>query len=196
MAHQVAARLSFEPLQDIMNELARYGLSESDEPRKSLGPGIKSTVRAREKIENDYKGDCTRLKDAIRFTIYASDINDFRVCCEGAEVMERDGRIHIKLVKNRFIGKSAPGGYRDGNFVFELLETECLVEMQILIVEYARIKEHAHTSYEVCRTLNLVGDLPEGYDAASDESSSGGGYAQLCLKALLGIDAIGIIVYT
>ena len=135
MAHQVAARLSFEPLQDIMNELARYGLSESDEPRKSLGPGIKSTVRAREKIENDYKGDCTRLKDAIRFTIYASDINDFRVCCEGAEVMERDGRIHIKLVKNRFIGKSAPGGYRDGNFVFELLETECLVEMQILIVE-------------------------------------------------------------
>lgn len=49
----------------------------------------------------------------------------------------------------RFIGPPAPGGYRDGNFVFELCETECLCEMQILIREFAEIKEEAHESYEV-----------------------------------------------
>lgn len=48
-----------------------------------------------------------------------------------------------------FIGKPAPGGYRDGNFVFELCATECLVEMQILIREFADIKSEAHESYEV-----------------------------------------------
>ena len=48
-----------------------------------------------------------------------------------------------------FIGPPAPGGYRDGNFVFELCATECLVEMQILIQEFADIKSEAHESYEV-----------------------------------------------
>ena len=51
----------------------------------------------------------------------------------------------------RFIGPPAPGGYRDGNFVFELVATECLVEMQILIREFADIKSEAHESYEVRR---------------------------------------------
>ena len=77
----------------------------------------------------------------------------------------------------RFIGPAASGGYRDGNFVFELCATECLVEMQILIQEvglgargistltaiassspspspspspqFADIKNEAHESYEV-----------------------------------------------
>ena len=49
----------------------------------------------------------------------------------------------------RFIGPAASGGYRDGNFVFELCATECLVEMQILIREFADIKSEAHESYEV-----------------------------------------------
>ena len=53
------------------------------------------------------------------------------------------------LKKNRLRGKPAPGGYRDGNFVFELCWTECLCECQILIQEFADVKEEAHESYEV-----------------------------------------------
>ena len=33
--------------------------------------------------------------------------------------------------------------------MFELCATECLVEMQILIQEFADIKSEAHESYEV-----------------------------------------------
>ena len=38
---------------------------------------------------------------------------------------------------------------RDGNFVFYLPQTECLVEMQIHIEEYIEIDEESHVSYEV-----------------------------------------------
>lgn len=57
--------------------------------------------------------------------------------------------VHPPTHPPSFIGPPAPGGYRDGNFVFELCATECLVEMQILIQEFADIKSEAHESYEV-----------------------------------------------
>ena len=59
----------------------------------------------------------------------------------------------------RFIGPAASGGYRDGNFVFELCATECLVEMQILIREFADIKSEAHESYEVRECVVKLGAL-------------------------------------
>ena len=59
------------------------------------------------------------------------------------------GVIQILLRKNRFQGYLASGGYRDMNMVFELCWTECLCECQILIQEFADIKEEAHESYEV-----------------------------------------------
>ena len=38
-----------------MEELAAFGRAV-DEPRQTLGPGIKNSVRALEKISNDYGG--------------------------------------------------------------------------------------------------------------------------------------------
>ena len=73
----------------------------------------------------------------------------------------------------RFIGPAASGGYRDGNFVFELVATECLGEMQILIREFADIKSEAHESYEVregggeilCPFMNMM--QPSSFDTGT-----------------------------
>ena len=40
--------------------------------------------------------------------------------------------------------------------MFELCATECLVEMQILIREFADIKSEAHESYEVSESVRVV----------------------------------------
>ena len=91
---------------------------------------------------------------------------------------------------------------RDGNFVFYLPQTECLVEMQIHIEEYIEIDEESHVSYEVgvalnkslllgglinnsrsvqvCRSLGLVGDLPDGQETAT--TTEGSGCARRCWK--------------
>ena len=83
---------------------------------------------------------------------------------------------------------------RDGNFVFYLPQTECLVEVQIHIEEYIEIDEESHVSYEVgvalskslllgalinnsrsvqvCRSLGLVGDLPDGQETATTAEGS------------------------
>ena len=173
-------------IQDVLNELIRYGLKSDEPARKFLGPGVKGVVRAMEKINNDYKGDFTKLKDALRFTVYVPSMADFRVVCRGTEELEAEGVIKVLLKKNRFIGKPAPGGYRDGNFVFELCWTETLCECQILLQKFADIKEEAHESYEVCRSLHLVGNLPlNDANVASDEKQGGqDGVRHKCLKGL------------
>ena len=109
-------------------------------------------------------------------------MSEFCEVYAGAELLEAQGVIKVLLKKNRwvgqrvpwrsttdvsrpppldppatrFIGPPAPGGYRDGNFVFELVATECLVEMQILIREFADIKSEAHESYEVSESVGVV----------------------------------------
>ena len=44
--------------------------------------------------------------------------------------------------------------------MFELCATECLVEMQILIQEFADIKSEAHESYEVGMMFVAVPNRP------------------------------------
>ena len=52
--------------------------------------------------------------------------------------------------------------------MFELRETECLVEMQILIKEFADIKSEAHESYEVRRAIGSTSVCVCGASHQSD----------------------------
>ena len=52
----IAARKSAQAVSEIRDTLATFGLSKADTPRDTLGPGIKSLARAREKISMDYSG--------------------------------------------------------------------------------------------------------------------------------------------
>ena len=71
--------------------------------------------------------------------------------------LEADGTIRVLRIKNRFRDGAAPGGYRDMNVNVRFRGLVC--EVQLHAGPYLTLKEGAHHSYELCRSLDLVGEL-------------------------------------
>lgn len=96
----------------IMEALCCTG-RDGQPPRRSLGPAIKGTRRAKEKIRLDYGGDCHELKDILRGTIYCDTLAEVCVAWAELERLQEKRLVIIEQVKNRFHPHSSSvHGYR------------------------------------------------------------------------------------
>ena len=120
---------------------------ESDKGFLFLAP-LKGEKRAKEKVEADYGGDWSQLRDVVRATISVPGM---------ANVTEALG--HLKSVgielaqkpKDRF-AKPTDEGYRDLMTIVKL-PNGMLAELQIHVKAMTLAKEKGHKDYETTRSL-------------------------------------------
>lgn len=112
-----------------------------------LGPN-KSEERATDKVEKEYDGDWSKLKDMVRATIVVEnpdEIHDVVSQLEAAGVtLAAKPKDNISVVK--------PEGYRDLNTLVTL-PNGMLAELQINVKAMAAAKADAHKFYEECQEL-------------------------------------------
>ena len=138
-----------------MMSIARAGHAEAS--REYYGPNVKGTQRSLEKIKMDYAGEAARLKDPLRCSVASALLSDTLASWSALEELAEQDIIVILSVKNRFRDGAAPGGYRDMNVNVRFRGLVC--EVQLHAGPYLALKEGAHHSYELCRSLDLVGEL-------------------------------------
>jgi len=109
----------------------------------------KSEKRGREKVEADYGGDYSQLKDMVRATIAVERIDDLG---EAVEKVKKSGLKFISDPKNNY-AKPGPTGYRDFNTLVEL-PNGMVAELQFNVIPMLAAKAEAHHYYEVERSLN------------------------------------------
>ena len=128
------------------------------ELRRSDGPSLKRLRRAKEKIRLDYDGDVGRIKDLLRGAIYCDDLKDMGDVWIEVQTLEQQGYFVVEQIKNRFHPKSdSVHGYRDLNLILRI--GNVLAELQIILTPFADLKKKQHRSYELARSLGLVGPL-------------------------------------
>jgi hypothetical protein len=79
-------------------------------------------------------------------------------CYSALERLELDGEITIIEIKNRIRDGATATGYVDMNIRIDFRGHIC--EMQILDQVMFGLKNEMHSSFELCRSFNLVGPLP------------------------------------
>lgn len=105
--------------------------------------GVKSSDRAKAKIEHELDGQVERITDLARATIVADDIESLTTVYE---ILNRETTI-VK-VKNRFKNPAA-SGYRDLNLLVQLPKTQLVAEVQIHLKAIADVKSGPeHDLYE------------------------------------------------
>lgn len=120
---------------------------ENDQGFMFLAP-LKGEKRAREKVESDYGGDWSQLRDVVRATISVPSMSS---------VIEALGHIKsagIELAqkpKDRF-SKPTDEGYRDLMTIVKL-PNGMLAELQIHVKAMTLAKESGHKDYETTRSL-------------------------------------------
>lgn len=110
----------------------------------------KGLQRAKEKVEADYGGDWSRLKDAARCTIAVDTIDQVH---EVVDKLKAGGMIVAQPMKDRYKGKPAKGGYRDINIIIRAPNGH-LTEVQINTKAMMQAKNAGHKDYEVVRSLD------------------------------------------
>lgn len=138
---------------------------ENDQGFLFLAP-LKGEKRAKEKVEADYGGDWSQLRDVVRATISVPGM---------ANVTEALG--HLKSVgielaqkpKDRF-SKPTDEGYRDLMTIVKL-PNGMLAELQIHVKAMTLAKEKGHKDYETTRSLVAkYGEPPSDKWAPEDKS--------------------------
>ena len=117
-------------------------------------PGVKGEERAKQKVENDYDDDASKLKDLARLTLLYSDCSRM---ADALDSLEEQG-FKVLQLKNKFANPT-PMGYRDLNLCLGVLladSTHYVCEVQINHKLVAEAKHRAHKPYEIVRT-----ELPE-----------------------------------
>jgi hypothetical protein len=128
---------------------------------------LKGEKRAREKVEGDYDGDWSQLRDVVRATISVPTM---------AQVKQAVGHLHdvgIDLAqkpKNRF-EKSTHEGYRDLMAIVKL-PNGMVAELQIHVKAMTQAKNHGHHHYGITRSLQTKYNEIEPSDKWSDEDHS------------------------
>ena len=192
----VACRRNHAGLEGIMKELSVAGRANGDDARKIRGPGMKGTRRAKEKMRLDYDGDCSQLKDILRGTIYCDTLEDICVVWSEIEALQSKGVVVIELVKNRFHPTSTSlAGYRDINSILRINSgskgSGILCELQLILTPFIVLKHESHPSYEIARSLGLVGPLP---GLGSQQSEQPAGTVPLLVRLELGLLRFAAIV--
>ena len=130
-------------------------------------PGIKSTERARQKMDSDYAGHANMLKDLARLTLRFTRPPAMAQALREFEAL--GFRIVVLKNKYRFV---TPLGYSDFNLVVAVtLEggTDYLCEMQLNLVQMLDAKHLAHEQYEKVRVAIPRFCQESGVDPATAE---------------------------
>ena len=130
-------------------------------------PGIKSTERARQKMDSDYAGHANMLKDLARLTLRFTRPTAMAQALREFEAL--GFRIVVLKNKYRFV---TPLGYSDFNLVVAVtLEggTDYLCEMQLNLVQMLDAKHLAHEQYEQVRVAIPRFCQESGVDPATAE---------------------------
>lgn len=120
---------------------------ESDKGFLFLAP-LKGEKRAKEKVESDYGGDWSQLRDIVRATISVPQMANV------TEALSHLKSVGIELAqkpKDRF-SKPTDEGYRDLMTIVKL-PNGMLAELQIHVKAMTLAKEKGHKDYEVTRSL-------------------------------------------
>ena len=107
---------------------------------------VKSIDRAAQKLANDYGGDASLLRDAVRGTIVVESERDL-----SRAVKEIKSRFDVVRVKDRF---EAPTNVGYSDIVVNVkLPGGIVGEIQVNLPEFVEAKSVAHKLYEVARSL-------------------------------------------
>ena len=136
------------------NELTA-SIVDGEEGFLFLAP-LKGRERAREKVESDYGGDWSQLRDVIRGTISVNTPDDLQFAIQQ---LDRFGFKLAMQPKDRFANPTS-SGYRDVLSIMEL-PSGMLAEVQFHLKDMTAAKNDAHSLYEIERSLDAVyGQVP------------------------------------
>jgi len=135
---------------------------ENDEGFLFVAP-LKGEKRAKEKVEADYGGDWSQLRDIVRATISVPTMGHVK---QALEHMKAAGIEIAMKPKNRF-EKPTPEGYRD-LMAFVKLPNGMVAELQVHTKAMTLAKEKGHKDYEITRTLQGKYGEPSPSDLWSD----------------------------
>lgn len=102
----------------------------------------KSKARAAAKVEHDYGGDWSQLKDFVRGSIAVESMADVRAAMSA---VEKAGLKLAAVPKDKFANPTAEG-YRDLNTLVQL-ENGVVAELQFHLKDMLTAKEQAHALY-------------------------------------------------
>ena len=115
---------------------------------KFIECSLKSEKRCTEKAEADYNGDVMRVVDVVRASIVFPDVASL------VKAFDHIPKLFDKVVrvKNRFVGDSVSGGYRDVKINPEVNGKVC--ELQLHLKAFMEASdEGSHEVYEWARSL-------------------------------------------
>ena len=128
-----------------------------------LDGGLKTEKSAERKLEKEYDGDASRLKDLVRFSIIAEEPSLLLATMQHLETLEGWKMISCK---NKYASPT-PLGYRDVNTCFRvssLGNDDLLIEIQFHLKIVIEVKEKAHKFYEKIRV-----ELPNICKGSADQ---------------------------
>lgn len=116
---------------------------------KLQAPPLKGSKRAVEKINDDYKGDPSQVKDLLRATIEVETIDQARAA---VDLLRQRFKVLDQGFRDLFDPAIEPiDGYRDAKMNIEL--NGVAAEMQVNLPAMLKAKEEAHGLYEQRRSI-------------------------------------------
>lgn len=141
MLDNLGQQLGFSPGRGSPDEMSEADL-DSDESFIFLGP-LKKQEKSTDKVNTDYFGDWTQLKDLVRATIAVRGIEDVHGALDG---LKRVGLNFAQKPKDNMT-HGTKDGYRDLNLIVKLPQSGLLAELQIAVKQISKVKPEAHEYY-------------------------------------------------
>ncbi|MFZ4537872.1 hypothetical protein [Propionivibrio sp.] len=107
-----------------------------------MGP-MKQEGKSTRKVNVDYHGDWSQLKDLVRATVAVRGIEDVH---KTLAWLKAAGLEFAQKPKDNMTN-GTKDGYRDLNLILKLPETGMLVELQIAVKQISKVKGEAHSFY-------------------------------------------------
>lgn len=148
---------------------------EVGSPHQPIKVPLKDRARAIEKVQADYAGDVSRLKDVLRGTVIVDSPDQARAVLESARIEYDVNSVRDTLRPDA----QTPDGYRDIKFVIRIGGAP--QEVQVNLPEMLDAKEKLHRLYaerdsilrgstftpkQTARVAELDAQMRVGYDAA------------------------------
>ena len=131
------------------------------------GP-LKKEVRVREKMENDYDNDHTRVVDIVRDSGVFTTMASYLVAVE--KLLGGDCGLEVVRFKDRLAGGGNSFGYRDLMMNLKLPDSEHIGELQLHLKPIMDIKPGNHRVYALLRAVGWEED-----DLAKEENEEAEG---------------------
>lgn len=111
-------------------------------PERLSIPPNKSEGRSREKVETDYDGDWTQIKDVVRGTIISNNLGEME---QAVADLQKAG-IELAAQPKDKVSNPTPEGYRDINVLVKL-PNGMVAELQFNVPRMLEAKEEMHNVY-------------------------------------------------